>query len=142
MMGIKERNFAPLPSVTLEALIPPDHFYRHLERSIDLSFVRQWVHDLYAERGRPSIDPVSRTHSGTHHWPRQSPFSTACGVMGTDDRSMGKRFAGLASGGDVLPIDAGALIQRSVRVLPYPGPQVPPRSGYRVLKIQQIQPSM
>ncbi len=45
-------------TVTLEALVPADHFYRHLDAKLDLSFVRAWVSDLYAERGRPSIDPV------------------------------------------------------------------------------------
>ena len=40
MMGIKERAFGPLPPVTLDDLIPPDHFYRLLEQSLDLSFVR------------------------------------------------------------------------------------------------------
>ena len=35
-----------------------DHFYRHLEAKLDLSFVREWARELYAERGRPSIDPV------------------------------------------------------------------------------------
>src|SRR3712207_5203907 len=44
--------------VSLEALVPPDHFYRHLEATLDLSFVREWVADRYAARGRPSIDPV------------------------------------------------------------------------------------
>jgi hypothetical protein len=39
MMGTKARTFAPLPPVTLEDLGPPDHFYRHLERSLDLGFV-------------------------------------------------------------------------------------------------------
>src|SRR3954467_15711568 len=58
MMGIKNRSFGPLPPVTLEDLVPPDHFYRHLERSLDLSFVRALVHDAYAVSGRPSIDPV------------------------------------------------------------------------------------
>jgi transposase len=42
----------------LEDLIPPDHFYRHLERTLDLGFVRDLVRDGYAEIGRPSIDPV------------------------------------------------------------------------------------
>ncbi|MDQ3870283.1 MAG: transposase [Chloroflexota bacterium] len=41
-----------------EALGPPDHFYRHLEAKLDLSFVREWVKGCYAERGRPGIDPV------------------------------------------------------------------------------------
>src|SRR5215218_7124847 len=58
MMGTKERAFAPLPPVTLEELVPPDHFYRHLERSLDLGFVRDLVRDAYADSGRPSIDPV------------------------------------------------------------------------------------
>src|SRR4051795_9335709 len=42
----------------LEALVPHDHFYRHLDAVLDLAFVRDWVRDCYAERGRPSIDPV------------------------------------------------------------------------------------
>jgi transposase len=58
MMGRKERVFGLLPPLTLEELVPPDHFYRHLERSLDLSFVRDLVRDAYAETGRPSIDPV------------------------------------------------------------------------------------
>ncbi len=45
-------------TVSLEALVPLDHFYRHLEKNLDLCFVREWTRDLYAERGRPSIDPV------------------------------------------------------------------------------------
>jgi hypothetical protein len=43
MMGRKEQAFGPPPSTTLEALIPPDHFYRHLERPLDLSFVPEVV---------------------------------------------------------------------------------------------------
>ena len=58
MMGTKARVFGSLPPGTLEDLIPPDHFYRHLERTLDLSFVRDLVCDAYAETGRPSIDPV------------------------------------------------------------------------------------
>ncbi len=58
MMGTKERHFAPLTNVSLEELVPADHFYRHLERTLDLSFVREFVHETYAGGGRPSIDPV------------------------------------------------------------------------------------
>jgi len=58
MMGMKERHFAPLIHVSLEELVPADHFYRHLERTLDLSFVREFVHESYAGGGRPSIDPV------------------------------------------------------------------------------------
>ncbi len=58
MMGFKERAFAPLVAVSLEDLVPQDHFYRRLERTLDLSFVRTLVGDSYAHGGRPSIDPV------------------------------------------------------------------------------------
>jgi transposase len=58
MMGKKERHFAPLMHVSLEELVPHEHFYRHLERSLDLSFVRKFVQEKYAGKGRPSIDPV------------------------------------------------------------------------------------
>src|SRR3954468_4525131 len=58
VMGTKGRVFAPLPPVSLEELVPADHFYRHLERTLDLSFVRDLVRETYADIGRPSIDPV------------------------------------------------------------------------------------
>ena len=58
MMGTKERRFALHLQVSLEELVPSDHFYRHLERTLDLSFVRQFVHETYASKGRPSVDPV------------------------------------------------------------------------------------
>jgi transposase len=58
MLGHKERAFGPLPPMTLEDLVPADHFYRYLERTLDLGFVRELVRDAYAESGRPSIDPV------------------------------------------------------------------------------------
>jgi transposase len=58
MMGTKERSFAPLVNVSVEDLVPADHFYRHLERTLDLSFVREFVRKTYAGRGRPSIDPI------------------------------------------------------------------------------------
>src|SRR5215208_3757232 len=59
MMGKKVRTFAPLPrDVSLEDLVPKDHFYRRLETRLDLSFVRELVAPLYAQGGRPSVDPV------------------------------------------------------------------------------------
>jgi hypothetical protein len=39
MMGKKERSFAPLVNVSLEDLVPADHFYRYLDRTLDLSDV-------------------------------------------------------------------------------------------------------
>jgi transposase len=58
MMGSKERCFAPLMHGSVEQLVPQNHFYRHLERTLDLSFVRELVHETYAGGGRPSIDPI------------------------------------------------------------------------------------
>ena len=58
MMGTKERAFGPLCNQSLETLVPADQFYRHLEGTLDLGFVRVLVTDCYATVGRPSIDPV------------------------------------------------------------------------------------
>ena len=58
MMGTKARIFQPVVNVSLEDLVPVDHFYRHVERTLDLSFVRDLVRDSYSAFGRPSIDPV------------------------------------------------------------------------------------
>jgi transposase len=59
MMGIKVRSFAALPrDLSLEDLVPEENFYRRLEARLDLSFVRELVAPLYAEGGRPSVDPV------------------------------------------------------------------------------------
>jgi transposase len=58
MMGTKARTVAPLMNISLEDLVPQDHLYRHLEQTLDLSFVRTFVQETYAQGGRPSIDPV------------------------------------------------------------------------------------
>ena len=58
MMGTKIRNFAPLTDLSLVELVPKDNFYRRLEATLDLSFVRDLVRVCYASSGRPSVDPV------------------------------------------------------------------------------------
>ena len=59
MLGpAKSRRLDEPIAVSLEDLVPQNHFYRHLEATLDLDFVRDWTRELYAERGRPSIDPV------------------------------------------------------------------------------------
>ena len=58
MMGSKQRDFLPLVHVSLDHLVPANHFYRRLDRTLDLSFVRDLVADRYATGGRPSVDPV------------------------------------------------------------------------------------
>jgi hypothetical protein len=45
-------------AVSLEDLVPADHFYRHLEAKRGLGRSQDWTRDLYAARGRPSIDAV------------------------------------------------------------------------------------
>ena len=59
MLGpAKPRHLNEPSAVSLEELVPTTNFYRHLEAKLDLGFVRDWTRGLYAERGRPSIDPV------------------------------------------------------------------------------------
>jgi transposase len=58
MMGLKDRAFAPLVAVSLEELVPQDHFYRHLQKVLDLSFVYDLVREYYSVAGRPSVDPA------------------------------------------------------------------------------------
>lgn len=59
MMGMKARLFTPVSSASLEELAPVDHFYRHLDRVLDLSLVRDLVQGHYvAGIGRPSVDPI------------------------------------------------------------------------------------
>jgi transposase len=54
----KVRDLARPLLVSLEPLVPKDNIYRHLDQALDLSFVRDWVKECYADIGRPSIDPV------------------------------------------------------------------------------------
>lgn len=42
----------------MEDLGPASTFSQHLGATLDLSFVREWVRERYADRGRPNIDPV------------------------------------------------------------------------------------
>jgi hypothetical protein len=59
-----------LVPISLEAWVPKDNFYRHLDAALDLRFVRDWVGELYADRGRPSIDPVVFFKTHPRHDPR------------------------------------------------------------------------
>ena len=58
MMGTKARLFQPVSAVSLNALVPANHFSRQLDRVLDLSFVRDLMQGTNADTGRPSIDPV------------------------------------------------------------------------------------
>jgi transposase len=58
MLGHKVREFKPLTGICLEDLVPEDNFYRKVELSIDLSFVRELAAEFYSSIGRTSVDPV------------------------------------------------------------------------------------
>ena len=46
--------------ITLEDLVPEEHFLRKLEAAVDFSFIYDEVRDLYCpDNGRPGIDPVA-----------------------------------------------------------------------------------
>lgn len=48
-----------LHSVTIEDMVPPNHFLRKVEAVVDFRFIYGKVRDLYClNNGRPSIDPV------------------------------------------------------------------------------------
>ena len=58
MMGIKIREFAPLPhEIPLEELVPTGCFYRDLEKCLDLSFLPEMVAPLHASGGHTSVNP-------------------------------------------------------------------------------------
>jgi transposase len=58
MLGpAKTRDLDRPALIAVESYVPKDHFYRHLHRVLDLSFVHDLVADRYAAGGRPSIDP-------------------------------------------------------------------------------------
>jgi transposase len=59
MLGpAKPRRLDEPIAVSLEEVVPLSNFYRHLEATLDLDFVRDWARERYGKRGRPSIDPV------------------------------------------------------------------------------------
>jgi hypothetical protein len=70
MLGPRKARHVDRPVLaSLEALVPPGHFYRHLEAALDLSFVRELVRDRYAGIGRPSLDPVVFFKTQATHYP-------------------------------------------------------------------------
>lgn len=48
-----------LHMVTIEELIPKDHFLRKLDAALNMNFVYEETEGLYSKKyGRPPIDPV------------------------------------------------------------------------------------
>jgi transposase len=58
MQGIHHHQPKLFISVTLDELVAPDNFYRHLEATLDLRFLYQKTAPYYGREGQESIDPV------------------------------------------------------------------------------------
>jgi IS5 family transposase len=57
MMGKREAQASAIQLVTLEELVPSDHFLRKLDRALELGFVPGFLQPAYpSRRGRPGVD--------------------------------------------------------------------------------------
>jgi len=45
-------------NISLDELVPKDHFLRNVDRLIDFDFIRSRVKHLYSHTGKPAVDPV------------------------------------------------------------------------------------
>lgn len=58
MLGHQRSKGSMFQMVTVDELVPQDHFLRQLDAAVDFSFIRERVRPLYCEdNGRPSVDP-------------------------------------------------------------------------------------
>ncbi|MBQ8011292.1 MAG: transposase [Oscillospiraceae bacterium] len=58
MLNRNENRQMKMCLVTLEDLMPQEHFLRDLDRCVDFNFIYDKVETLYSNTGRPSVDPV------------------------------------------------------------------------------------
>src|SRR5690606_4134875 len=59
MLGQQRPKGSMFQMVTIEELVPKDHFLRQLDAAVDFSFIRERVRHLYCEDNvRPSIEPA------------------------------------------------------------------------------------
>ena len=58
MLNRNENRQMKMCFVTLEELMPQEHFLRDLDRFVDFNFIYDKVEALYSNTGRPSVDPV------------------------------------------------------------------------------------
>ena len=59
MMTRTENKQIKFHMITIENLVPENHFLRRLNRLVDFSFIYEETQDYYCKKnGRPSIDPV------------------------------------------------------------------------------------
>ena len=70
----KPRRLDEPIAVSLEDLVPPDHFYRHLEAKLDLGFVREWVRELLRRAGPAEHRPGRLLQAAAGHVLRGHPL--------------------------------------------------------------------
>ena len=58
MLNRNENRQMKMCLVTLDELMPHEHFLRDLDRCVDFNFIYDKVEALYSNTGRPSVDPV------------------------------------------------------------------------------------
>ena len=58
MMGRKSAQTNIHYGLTLDRLVPHDHYVRALDQAMDFEFVRKLVRSKFSDVGQPSIDPV------------------------------------------------------------------------------------
>lgn len=58
MQGKKEFKQKIYYNISLDSLVPEDHFLKRLEKLVPFDFVRDITKDYYSYTGKPSIDPV------------------------------------------------------------------------------------
>lgn len=58
MMREQKSKQQRLMAVTMESLMPQNHFLRKLEDGLNMDFAYEFVRPLYGKRGGPSVDPV------------------------------------------------------------------------------------
>ena len=61
MLNRNENRQMKMCLVTLDELMPQEHFLRDLDRCVDFNFIYDKVEALYSNTGRPSVDPVMLT---------------------------------------------------------------------------------
>jgi transposase len=52
------QNQHAVKMVILEELVPDEHLLRKIEKAIPMTFIYDYVEQLYSKVGAPSIDPV------------------------------------------------------------------------------------
>ena len=126
MMGLKARAVTARHTVSLEDLVPADDFYRHLDRVLDLAFVRDLVRETYAPVGRPSIDPVVFFRmASTECPPLRVPLEVLCRGSGAEAGQRGRVVRDEVASGGGVPLGREGAVGDP---LPDPAPASTPAS--------------